>query len=1062
MGTLMDEGSANDAGASDHSYALPQFPPDKGRASLALLASEKRYELLVEAMNDGLVSIDANLKVNYANHRFTELLGYSMEELIGRTLHAFMEPASQSIYDAQLVLRRQGKQSLYQIDWLRRDGTPITTLVSGTPFLDEQGRFLGSFAVVTDLTLRKQAEEERLAHLRFFERMDQVNRAIQGTNDLDQMLRDVLDTLLTIFECDRASFVYPCDPDARIWRVPMERTRPEYPGLLPIGVDLPLDPVGAHVYRLLRASPDPVLFGPGATHPVPFEIAAAFHVQSFIGMAFYPKVGKAWSFVLHQCSYGRVWNAEEIRLFKEISRRLADALSTILSYQRLQASEDRYRNLFNVMDEGVAINEIIRDAQGQVIDYQILDVNPAFTRHSVYSREQVIGQRATNIYHMQPEFIQQWWEQHRGSETVVHTDMYYEPTKRWFHIMTTPPYGDRFATFSVDISANKRLENTLREREQHSQSLLRLSRGLEFVETYLDVLNLALEEVRTVLGYQNLWAYLMDDDRHYARLLAVGGHIRHVLLATEEVVTLKVDGDPMMEEIVNSRSIVIVEDARTDPRTRKELVAMLNNRTIINVPIITFDYHMGAIGTGTFGDEGVRVPTPTEQEYLIAMASNIASAFHRLNLLTKRREAEEVLQRYNERLSTLHDIDHHILGASSPEAIARAVLTRLERLIPCEWLSIVLYNRELTEERAIAWQQASELQIHVGDSQPVVPNDVLERLKAGLSVVTPDLATQHGPKAQLAEDLETQHVHSAMANPMLVQGRLIGVLALASTKVNFFTLEHQQIAEEIADQIAIALHQAELYDQIAQHNLELEQRVRDRTAELEHVNRELEMFSYSVSHDLRAPLRAVQGFAEIIARRHRSSLNEEGQRYFDYIVDAGGQMNQLITDLLDYSRLGRQHVRLGTIPLRKLLLDVIEMLRPQVTKYGAQIELVETLPEVRGDKTLLMQIFANLLENGMIYQRPGVAPVLRVDCTIEPEAVVVRVADNGLGIDPEFHDKIFNVFQRLHSAEHYPGTGIGLAIVRRSVELLNGSIWLESTIGVGSQFYVKLPRPTGL
>ncbi|MBK8031365.1 MAG: hypothetical protein IPK17_18110 [Chloroflexi bacterium] len=160
-----------------------------------------------------------------------------------------------------------------------------------------KGGFWGSFAVVTDLTLRKQAEEERLAHLRYFERMDQVNRAIQGTNDLDQMLRDVLDTLLAIFECDRASFVYPCDPEAPLWCVPMERTRPEYPGLLPIGVELPLDPVGAHVYRLLRASPDPVLFGPGAMHPVPFEMAAAFHVQSFIAMAFYPKVRNAWSFV---------------------------------------------------------------------------------------------------------------------------------------------------------------------------------------------------------------------------------------------------------------------------------------------------------------------------------------------------------------------------------------------------------------------------------------------------------------------------------------------------------------------------------------------------------------------------------------------------------------------------------------------------------------------------------------------------------------------------------------------------------------------------------------------
>jgi len=136
------------------------------------------------------------------------------------------------------------------------------------------------------------------------------------------------------------------------------------------------------------------------------------------------------------------------------------------------------------------------------------------------------------------------------------------------------------------------------------------------------------------------------------------------------------------------------------------------------------------------------------------------------------------------------------------------------------------------------------------------------------------------------------------------------------------------------------------------------------------------------------------------------------------------------------------------------------MLKPQMTKYGARIELAEALPEVRGDKTLLMQIFANLLENGMIYQRAGVPPVLRVDCTIEPEAVVVSVVDNGLGIDQEFYEKIFNVFQRLHSPEQYPGTGIGLAIVRRSVELLNGSIWLESTVGIGSHFYVKLPRPS--
>ncbi|MBI3153375.1 MAG: GAF domain-containing protein, partial [Chloroflexi bacterium] len=194
---------------------------------------------------------------------------------------------------------------------------------------------------------RQKTGEENLDHLRYLEKMDQINRAMQGTNDLEQVMKDVLDTLLSVFDCDRAWLVYPCDPQASTWQTPMERTRPEYPGVLPIGVELPLDPVGAEVYRKLRNVDGPVKFGPGSEYPVPLEIAGAFKVQSFIAMAFYPKIGKAWSFGLHQCSFARVWTPQEERLFQEIGRRLSDTLTSLLAFRNLRESEAQIRQLID-------------------------------------------------------------------------------------------------------------------------------------------------------------------------------------------------------------------------------------------------------------------------------------------------------------------------------------------------------------------------------------------------------------------------------------------------------------------------------------------------------------------------------------------------------------------------------------------------------------------------------------------------------------------------------------------------------------------------------------------
>ena len=232
-----------------------------------------------------------------------------------------------------------------------------------TPVLASDGRVLGTFAIysrepssptppqqsiieqITDLASiaieRKRAEEEHQAHLWFLESMDRVNRAIQGTNDLEQMMSDVLDAVLSVFECDRSWLTYPCDPEAVSNGVRMQRTRPEFPGLFAVGADVPVDAETADLLRTVRASSGPVGLGPRSQYPLPAKMAKRLGVQSRIVMALYPKGAQPYMFGLSQCSYARAWTPQEERLFQEIGRRLEDALTTLLMFRNLGESERR-------------------------------------------------------------------------------------------------------------------------------------------------------------------------------------------------------------------------------------------------------------------------------------------------------------------------------------------------------------------------------------------------------------------------------------------------------------------------------------------------------------------------------------------------------------------------------------------------------------------------------------------------------------------------------------------------------------------------------------------------
>ena len=239
---------------------------------------------------------------------------------------------------------------------------------------------------------------------------------------------------------------------------------------------------------------------------------------------------------------------------------------------------------------------------------------------------------------------------------------------------------------------------------------------------------------------------------------------------------------------------------------------------------------------------------------------------------------------------------------------------------------------------------------------------------------------------------------------------------------------------------------------------ELEQRVEERTRQLQELNAELQSFAYTVAHDLRAPLRAMRGFSQALLEDHAERLDETGRDYATRVANAAARMDELIQDLLEYARLGRDEVPLEPVALAPVVSRVLSQLAPAADAGGASIEVVEPLPAVHGNPTVLVQVLANLVENALKYVAEGVRPRIRIRAEERGARVRIWVEDNGIGIAPEHHRRIFEVFQRLHGVTQYSGTGIGLAVVRKGVERMGGSIGLESAPGEGSRFWFELKR----
>jgi PAS domain S-box-containing protein len=416
--------------------------------------------------------------------------------------------------------------------------------------------------------------------------------------------------------------------------------------------------------------------------------------------------------------------------------------------------------------------------------------------------------------------------------------------------------------------------------------------------------------------------------------------------------------------------------------------------------------------------------------------------------ISERQASREELSRQLQRLQVLYDLSSALTNSLDSGDIARTTFHQLGKVIPVDTFLIHLYDLDRQEVTTIYSVDT------IGGKRVEMP------LQSGPVALDKSLATAKviSSRKPLLELRDTVHQRagsgialterffaSTMTVPMVSKQKTIGVLSVHSSKVKAYSDEHLTLVQSIAHLTGLAIEKAQLYQETIRKSEEIEAR-----------NKELDDFTYVVSHDLKEPLISVEGYAKMMRAEYYEALDEIGQEYLQAVVDSCSHMKHLIDDLLLLSRVSKVSENRSSVALSSLMRDVLEELQFSIREKKAQIVVQQDLPSVSAVDTHLRIVLRNLVANALKFcDKPF--PRVEIGATVGPDATTIFVRDNGIGIEQAHFEKIFLIFQRLHKKDEYEGVGAGLTIVKKIIESHGGKIWVDSTVGQGSTFYFTIP-----
>lgn len=485
------------------------------------------------------------------------------------------------------------------------------------------------------------------------------------------------------------------------------------------------------------------------------------------------------------------------------------------------------------------------------------------------------------------------------------------------------------------------------------------------------------------------------------------------------------------------------------PKEEIEKVKEISKKVFLG-ELESFKYHENEIVTKS----GKKRLIAWNNEYLFDEKGKIIGVLSSGEDITERKIAEKELKSFNSRLQMLHEIDLDILASKDSNSVAKDVLTKLNTIIPFKIGALGEYNK--TDNNFIRTATKSSFSItdlEEGDFSPNFHEIIdINILKEGKIQIIENI---RNIKNKFIEDkfLIENNINSIVITPLIAEKKLLGVLAMAAETMDVFTAERIEITKEITNQLAISILQSKLKQALISYTENLEELVKERTAQLKFSNEELKDFAQIVSHDLKAPLRAISQLSHWISEDYSDKIDSEGQEHLTMLVSRAKRMDDLIEGILQYSKASKAKEKESIINLNQLVQDVIISLDPP---KNIKITIENKLPEILGDATRFTQVFQNLINNALKFIDKPIGTI-KIGCEIENEFWKLYISDNGPGIEEKYFDRIFQIFQRLESRDNQEGTGVGLSLVKKILQIYGGKIWIESTIGEGTTFYFTLP-----
>jgi len=674
--------------------------------------------------------------------------------------------------------------------------------------------------------------------------------------------------------------------------------------------------------------------------------------------------------------------------------------------EALRASEKRLSLIFDTVGDVIFLLAVEPEDC-----FRFISVNPAFLAVTGLTQEQVVGKRMEEVL---PEtahalVLGKYKEAIRENKTVRWEEVSAYPTGTLYGEVAVTPAWDAAGVCTHligsvhDITGIRRAEEVLRESEERYRSLFTSS---------LDAVLLTTPD---------------------GRILAANPAACEMFGRTEE--ELKRVGRSGVVDVTDPHLAVALEERARTGKSRAELTYIRKD------------------GSKFTGEVSSVVFTDREGQLRTSMV---------IRDITERKRATEVIQRQLAMLHALYAGARDLVESLDLQEIAEnAVHTCVQTLgAKLAWLGRAEEDGSVRILTQFPPDNPYLGQLNVRwDDSPLGQGPTGRAIRNGSPVIGADLRDLPG-FAPWREAALAAGLLSSAAFPLISRGRPFGALNLYSDQVGFFTPERVELFQAFADQAAAALENARLFAEVQRHTAELEERVAERTAALQAANEEMEAFSYSISHDLHAPLRAMDGFSRILLEEHAPQLADEAQRYLRLVRQNAQQMGQLIGDLLTFSRLSRRPLTKQPVAPAEIVRQVWEELRAE--REGRQVEFaLGELPQCLADPALLKQVYANLLANALKFTRQRAVAKIEVGCREEAGQEVYFVRDNGVGFDMQYAQKLFGVFQRLHRAEDYEGTGVGLALVQRIIHRHGGRAWASAEVDKGAEFCFTLGGGAG-